>query len=76
MKRTLSLATAKGQEQEHPRTPHQTWDPIPLATAYTPLLQTDVRYTSSDELNVGTFYPNQYKPCVFFAYHPDQKHIP
>ena len=59
-----------GQEQEHPRTPHQTWDPIPLATAYTPLLQTDVRYTSSDELDVEIFCSNQYKRLCLLAYHP------
>ena len=28
--------------------------------------------SSSDELDVGTFYPNQYKPRVLLAHHPSQ----
>ena len=30
--------------------------------------------SSSHELDVGTFRPNQYKPCVFLAHHPGQTH--
>ena len=26
--------------------------------------------SNNHELDVGTFYPNQYKPCVFLAHHP------
>ena len=30
--------------------------------------------SSSHEVDVGIFCPNQYKPCIFLAYHPGQTH--
>ena len=40
--------------------------PVPLSTVCTPYYEPfSANNTSSSKLDVGTFCPNQYKPCVF-----------
>ena len=42
--------------------PPETWDPLPLSPVCNPYCKPSAGNTSSSELNVGTFRPNQYKP--------------
>ena len=48
--------------------------PVPLSPVCNPYYEffSASNTSSSNELDVGTFCPNQYKPCVFLAYHPGQ----
>ena len=48
--------------------------PVPLSPICTPYYEPfSANNTSSNhELDVGTFCPNQYKPCVILAHHPAQ----
>ena len=47
---------------------------VPLSPVCNPYykLFSDNNTSSSHELDVGTFCPNQYKPCVFLAHPPGQ----
>ena len=40
----------------------ETWDPFPLSPVCNPYYKLSAGNTSSSELDVGTFHPNQYKP--------------
>ena len=42
--------------------PPETWDHLPLSPVCNPYYKPSVSNTSSSELDVGTFRPNQYKP--------------
>ena len=42
--------------------PLETWDPLPLSPVCNPYCKPSTGNTSSSELDVGTFRPNQYKP--------------
>ena len=42
--------------------PPETWDPLPLSPVCNPYCKPSADNTSSSELDVGTFRPNQYKP--------------
>ena len=48
--------------------------PFPLSPVCNPYykLFSANNKSNSDKLDVGTFCPNQYKPCVFLAYHLGQ----
>ena len=39
----------------------ETWDPLPLSSVCNPYCKPSAGNTSSSELDVGTFRPNQYK---------------
>ena len=55
------------------RLPPETWDPFPLSPVCNPYYKPSAGNTSSSELDVGTFRPNQYKPlCLLQAHHPNQ----
>ena len=41
--------------------PPETWDPLPLSPVCNPYCKPSIGNTSSSELDVGTFRPNQYK---------------
>ena len=41
--------------------PSETWDPLPLSPVCNPYCKPSVGNTSSSELDVGMFRPNQYK---------------
>ena len=42
--------------------PPETWDPLPLSPVCNPYCKPSAGNTSSNELDKGTFRPNQYKP--------------
>ena len=42
--------------------PPETWDSLPLSLVCNPYCKPSAGKTSSSELDVGTFCPNQYKP--------------
>ena len=44
---------------------------LPICNPYYELFSAN-NTSSSHKLEVGTFYPNQYKPCVFLAHHLGQ----
>ena len=45
---------------------------LPLSAVYNPYYKLSAGNTSSPKLNVGTFGPNQYNPCVLLAHHLSQ----